>query len=121
MRKIADSRLGDIGMIQSMIARMGTDLEAGKLLCFSACRAEDDHKPEAFTRTLMAKYFTSRAAVRAASDAVQIQGAAGCHASSSVSRFYRDAKIMEIIEGTTQIHEHLLGGILLGQARRSLQ
>jgi alkylation response protein AidB-like acyl-CoA dehydrogenase len=67
----------------------------------------------------MAKYFTSRAAVRAASNAVQIRGASGCHESSAVSRFYRDSKIMEIIEGTTQIHEELLGKIFVGQAGRS--
>jgi alkylation response protein AidB-like acyl-CoA dehydrogenase len=120
-RKIGNQPLGDIGMIRSLIAAMGTDLEAGSLLCHSACRAADENLPEAFEKAVMAKYFTSRAAVRAASDAVQIQGAAGCQASSSVSRFYRDAKIMEIIEGTTQIHEHLLGGIFLGQARRWLQ
>jgi amino acid adenylation domain-containing protein len=67
----------------------------------------------------MAKYFASRAAVSAACDAVQIMGAAGCHGSSPVSRFYRDAKIMEIIEGTTQIHEDLLGKIFVGQAQQS--
>jgi alkylation response protein AidB-like acyl-CoA dehydrogenase len=66
----------------------------------------------------MAKYFVSRAAVRAASDGVQIQGAAGVHGSSQVSRSYRDAKIMEIIEGTTQIHEELLGKMFVGQAHR---
>jgi alkylation response protein AidB-like acyl-CoA dehydrogenase len=120
-RKIGNQPLGEIGMIRTLIAAMGTDLEAGSFLCHNACRAADENLPEAFEKAVMAKYFTSRAAVRAASDAVQIQGAAGCHASSSVSRFYRDAKIMEIIEGTTQIHEHLLGGIFLGQARRSLQ
>jgi alkylation response protein AidB-like acyl-CoA dehydrogenase len=120
-RKIGNQPVGDIGMIRSLIAAMGTDLEAGSLLCHSACRAADENLPEAFEKAVMAKYFTSRAVVRAASDAVQILGAAGCHGSSPVSRFYRDAKIMEIIEGTTQIHEHLLGGIFLGRARRSLQ
>lgn len=120
-RKIGDQRLGDIGMIRSRIAEMGTDLEAGSFLCHSACRAADENLPEAFEKAMMAKYFTSRAAVRAASDAVQIQGAAGCHGSSPVSRFYRDAKIMEIIEGTTQIHEHLLGGMFVRQARQSPQ
>jgi alkylation response protein AidB-like acyl-CoA dehydrogenase len=119
MRKIGDKSVGDIGMIRSLIARMGTDLEAGSLLCRSACRAEDERLPEVFERTLMAKYFTSRAAVRAASDAVQIGGASGCHGSSPVSRYYRDAKIMEIIEGTTQIHEHLLGRIFVDQAGRA--
>ena len=115
-RRIGDTSVGDIGMIRSLIARMGTDLEAGTLLCHSACRAEDDHLPSVFERTLMAKYFTSTAAVRAASDAVQIMGASGCHASSPVSRYYRDAKIMEIIEGTTQIHEHILGRMFVDQA-----
>jgi alkylation response protein AidB-like acyl-CoA dehydrogenase len=115
-RKIGNNTLGDIGMIRSLIARMGTDLAAGSFLCHSACRAEDDHLPEAFEKTLMAKYFTSRAAVRAASDAIQIKGASGCHGSSAVSRYYRDAKILEIIEGTTQIHEDILGNIFVDQA-----
>jgi alkylation response protein AidB-like acyl-CoA dehydrogenase len=115
-RKIGDRIVGDMGMIRSLIARMGTDLEAGSSLCHNACRAEDEHLPEVFEKTLMAKYFTSRAAVRAASDAVQIRGALGCHGSSPVSRYYRDAKVMEIIEGTTQIHEEILGKIFVDQA-----
>jgi alkylation response protein AidB-like acyl-CoA dehydrogenase len=118
MRKIGGKSVGDMGMIRSLIARMGTDLEAGSLLCQNACRAEDEHLPEVFEKTLMAKYFTSRAAVRAASDAVQIRGASGCHGSSPVSRYYRDAKIMEIIEGTTQIHEDILGKIFVDQGGR---
>jgi len=115
-RKIGDKTVGEMGMIRSLIARMGTDLEAGRLLCHSACRTEDDHLPEAFEKAFMAKYFTSRAVVRTASDAVQIRGASGCHGSSPTSRFYRDAKIMEIIEGTTQIHEDVLGKMFVDQA-----
>ena len=115
-RRIGDKRLGEIGMIRSIIARMGTDLEAGGLLCHSACHAQDERLPEAFDRALMAKYFTSRAAVRAASDAVQIKGAAGCQSASPVSRYYRDAKILEIIEGTTQIHEQLLGKVFVSRS-----
>jgi alkylation response protein AidB-like acyl-CoA dehydrogenase len=117
-RKVGDKMVGDIGIIRSLIAKMGTDLEVGQLLCHTACLAEDAHLPQAFEKTLAAKYFTSRAVVRAASDAVQIRGASGCHASSPVSRYYRDAKIMEIIEGTTQIHEDLLGKIYVDQAAR---
>lgn len=117
-RKIGNNTVGDIGMIRSLIARMGTDLAAGGFLCHSACRAEDDHLPESFEKTLMAKYFTSRAAVRAASDAIQIRGASGCHGSSAVSRYYRDAKILEIIEGTTQIHEDILGKMFVDRAGR---
>ncbi|MGH8746569.1 MAG: acyl-CoA dehydrogenase family protein [Burkholderiales bacterium] len=124
-RRSGDRTVGEFGMIRSLLAAMGADLEAGSLLCYSACRAQDEHLPQAFETALTAKYFTSRAAVRAASDAVQIQGAAGCHASSPVSRYYRDAKIMEIIEGTTQIHEDILGRMFvarvggLGELKRS--
>ena len=109
----ASRKIGKFGMISSLIARMGTDLEAGALLCHAACRAQDERTPDAFEKALMAKYFGSRAAVSAASDAVQIRGASGCHGASPVSRYYRDAKIMEIIEGTTQIHEDLLARLFL--------
>lgn len=117
-RKVGGHRVGDMGMIQTMIAKMGTDLAAAQLLCWSSCRAEDDHLPESFTRAIIAKYFTSRAVVLAAADAVQIHGAAGCHESSPVARFYRGAKIMEIIEGTTQVHEFILGKSFIQDALR---
>jgi len=55
-RKIGDKTVGDLGMIRSLIARMGTDLEAGRLLCHNACRTEDGRFPEAFEKALMAKY-----------------------------------------------------------------
>jgi alkylation response protein AidB-like acyl-CoA dehydrogenase len=97
---------------------MGTDLQAARLLCHVACRAEDEHSPESFAKALIAKYYSSKAAMRAASDAVQIRGASGCHESSPVARYYRDAKLMEILEGTTQIHEHLLGKIFVDQAHQ---
>jgi alkylation response protein AidB-like acyl-CoA dehydrogenase len=115
-RRIADKTVGEFGMIRSLIARMGTDVEAGGYLCHNACRLEGERDPAAFEKALTAKYFTSQAAVRAASDAVQVRGASGCHESSATSRYYRDSKIMEIIEGTTQIHEELLGKIYVGQA-----
>ena len=117
-RKMGDQRAGDIGMVRSLIARMGTDLAAAGALCHTACVAEDRRSPDGYEHTLMAKYFASRAAVRAASDAVQIRGASGVHESAAVSRYYRDAKIMEIIEGTTQIHEDLLGKMFVNQAGR---
>lgn len=117
-RRIGAKSLGSLGTIRAMIARMGADLEAASWLCYGACRAEEEHVPEAFEKVLSAKYFTSRAAVRAAADAVQLHGAAGCHDAAPVARYYRDAKITEIIEGTTQIHEELLADIHLGRACR---
>jgi alkylation response protein AidB-like acyl-CoA dehydrogenase len=115
-RKIGDKYIGDEGMIRSMIATMGTDLQAAGLLCYSACKAEDERMPDVYEKVQMAKYFTSKAVVKAASDAVQIRGASGCHESSAVARYYRDAKIMEIIEGTTQIYEKILGKTFIDKA-----
>jgi alkylation response protein AidB-like acyl-CoA dehydrogenase len=117
-RKVGGQKIGDLGMIQSLIAAMGADLEAAQLLCWSACRAEDEHLPETFTKTFIAKYFTSRAAVRAASSAVQIHGASGCHESSPVARYYRGSKILELVEGTTQVHEFVLGKSFVHEALR---
>jgi hypothetical protein len=108
-RRAGSGTIGDFGSIRARLARMGTDLDAAALLCLAACRATDERLPEAFTKALMAKYFSSRAAVRAASDAVQIWGAAGCHEDAPVARYHRDAKLLEILEGSTQIHEELLG------------
>jgi len=114
-RKVGQETVADFGMIRSLIARMGTDLKAASMLCHEACRSQDERAPESYANALMAKYFTSVAAVRAASDAVQIRGASGCHESSPTARYYQAAKIMEIIEGTTQIHEELLARIFVGQ------
>ena len=120
-RKLGGKSVGDESMIRTLIAEMGTDLHAAGLLCYSACKAEDEHMPDVYEKVQMAKYFTSRAVVKAASNAVQIHGANGCNDSSPVSRFYRDAKIMEIIEGTTQIHERMLGKTFVEKAARLIK
>lgn len=117
-RKIGNKFVGEEGMIRSLIAKMGTDLQAANLLCYTACKAEDEHTPDVYEKVQMAKYFTSRAVVKAASDAVQIRGASGCHESSPVARYYRDSKIMEVIEGTTQIHERMLGKTFVDRANK---
>jgi alkylation response protein AidB-like acyl-CoA dehydrogenase len=117
-RKVGSQKVGDFGMIQTLIAKMGTDLEAAKLVCWNACRAEDERLPEAYTMAFIAKYFASRAAVQAASDAIQIRGASGVHESSPTARYYRNSKIMELIEGTTQIHEFVLGKSFIQDAQR---
>jgi alkylation response protein AidB-like acyl-CoA dehydrogenase len=108
-RRAFDVYLSDHGMIRQIIADMGVDLEAARQLCLNACRAEDAHSPQAVEKTLIAKYFASRAAARAAADTVQVLGAAGCHEENPAARYYRNAKIMEIIEGTNQIQQKILG------------
>ena len=60
----------------------------------------------AIAETMMAKYYASTSAVRAAGDAVQLHGANGVSDRYPVARYYRDAKIMEIIEGSTAGRGH---------------
>jgi len=95
-------------LIQQLITKMAVDAQAARLLCEHAGRLKDAGDPATLAATCHAKYFASAAAMRAASDAVQIQGAAGCGPEADVARYFRDAKVMEIIEGSTQILELLI-------------
>lgn len=92
-------------LVQHMIADMITNERAARMLCQKAAASWGQSSNESVMDALVAKYFASTAAVKAASDAVQLHGAAGCHSGNPVQRHLRDAKIMEIIEGTTQIHQ----------------
>ena len=99
----------DHGAIRQIVTDMGVNLEAARLLCLNACMAEDSHSPDAIEKVLLAKYFASRAAARAAADTVQLMGAAGCHEENPAARYYRNAKVMQIIEGTDQVLQKVLG------------
>lgn len=92
-------------LVRQMISNMFTESRAARLLCLEAGRLRDQRDPGALAATSLAKYFSSRAAVRAATDAVQIHGANGCSAEYPVQRYLGDAKIMEIIEGSSQLHQ----------------
>lgn len=100
--------LGEHQLVQAMIADMVADVEAARLLCYRAgwLRAVGD--PESVMATSIAKYFASRMANRVASDAVQIQGASGFVQANPIQRHWRDAKIMEVIEGSTQIQQTVI-------------
>jgi alkylation response protein AidB-like acyl-CoA dehydrogenase len=108
-RRAFDLPIIDHGMIRQIITDMGVNLEAAQLLCLNAAMADDAHSPKAMEKTLIAKYYASRAAVRAAADTIQVMGAAGCHEDNPAARYYRNAKIMEIIEGTNQVLQRVLG------------
>ncbi|MEW5929244.1 MAG: acyl-CoA dehydrogenase family protein [Gemmatimonadota bacterium] len=92
-------------LVQRMIANMATDLRAARLLCRHAAELRDAGDPAAAEEIFAAKYFASTAATRAALDAVQIHGANGCSEAYPVERFLRDSRVMEIIEGSTQIQQ----------------
>lgn len=104
-RKQFQHRLFSHGIVQHMFTKMITQTRSARLLCFSAADYRENLHPDMINETLMAKYVASTAAVEVSNNAVQLLGANGCQADMEVERYYRDAKIMEIIEGTTQIHE----------------
>lgn len=97
--------------VSRMIAQMGVDLRAGSLLALTAAEARTRNLPEATERIMTAKYFTTRAAATHAANAVQILGARGCNEESPVARHYRDARTLQIIEGSNEIHEMILGKV----------
>ena len=92
-------------LVQRKLTDMIVSTRAARLLCYRAgyLRNLNDHGASA--ETLVAKYFASKTAVRAANDAVQLHGANGLTEEYPVARYLRDAKVMEIIEGSSQIQQ----------------
>lgn len=99
------SLLREHQLIRRMITDMVTNLQAARMLCLNAGHLKEAGEPSASVQTQMAKYFASKAATRAAHNAVQIHGANGCSSEYPVARYYRDAKLMEIIEGSNEIQQ----------------
>jgi glutaryl-CoA dehydrogenase (non-decarboxylating) len=99
----------DHQLVARMLADLVTDTTAARLLCHHAGLSKDQNAVEAVNHTLMAKYRASTIAVRAASDAVQMHGAQGIGGAGGTARHYRDAKVLEIIEGTTEMQQSMLG------------
>lgn len=100
-------------LVQDMIARMYVDLEAARFLVYRA----GDLKNKGIRNTLetsVAKYFASEAAVRAATDAIQVHGGYGYSNQYPVERYLRDAKVATIYEGTSQIQKLIIGEHILG-------
>jgi alkylation response protein AidB-like acyl-CoA dehydrogenase len=100
------------GQIQTLLVRMGADLDAGRHLAVSASRALAAKDPSAAERVLLAKYFACRTAAEHTASAVQVLGSAGVLESSVTARAHRDAKVLSIIEGTEQILERTLAPML---------
>lgn len=99
--------------ISFMIADMATELEAARQLTYSTAIMKDANAPDASTRCSMAKYFASEVANRIAYNAVQIHGGYGYIKDYKVERLYRDARILPIYEGTSQIQQLVISGNLL--------
>jgi alkylation response protein AidB-like acyl-CoA dehydrogenase len=104
-RKQFGAPLNEYQLIRRMMTEMIANVEAARLLCYRAGYSKDRGKLESIAETWVAKYFASTTASKAADNALQIHGAYGFTPQSPVQRYVRDAKVMEIIEGSTQMHE----------------
>jgi alkylation response protein AidB-like acyl-CoA dehydrogenase len=98
-------KLREHQLIQRKLTDMIVNTRAARLLCYRAGYLRQIGDPGGASETLVAKYYASKEAVRAANDAVQIHGANGLTDQYPVARYLRDAKVMEIIEGSTQIQQ----------------
>ena len=100
-------------LIQAKFADMATEIEAAKLLTLQAAFLKDNKKPYTM-QSAMAKYFASKTAMKHAVEAVQIHGGYGYVKEYHVERLMRDAKITEIYEGTSEIHQLVIARELMG-------
>src|SRR4051812_5573808 len=110
-RKAFGKPISKFQAIQSKLADMSTEIEAARLLVYKAAKLKD--RGENFTLTAaQAKLKTGRLAVRATEEAVQIHGGYGYIEEYPVCRFYRDAKILTIGEGTDEVQQMVIARAL---------
>ena len=112
-RKQFGRRIADFQGVSFMIAEMQADVEAARQLTYHAATLKDQNSPQAGMACSIAKYFAAEAANRCAYKAVQIHGGYGYIKEYRVERLYRDARIMSIFEGTSQIQEVVIANNLL--------
>ncbi len=101
-RKAFGQPIGEFQAVQFMLADMAKDIEAGRLLTHQSAWMLDEGRP-ASKQSAMAKCFATDSAMRATVDAVQIFGGNGYTKEYPVEKLMRDAKLMQIYEGTNQI------------------
>ena len=105
-REAFGAKIGEFQGLQFKIADMKTRIEAARLLIYNAALAKESSKTTGERYTLqasLAKLFASETAMFCAHEAVQIHGGMGYSKELPVERYFRDAKITEIYEGTSEI------------------
>ena len=111
-RKAFGGTLSDLQAIQWMVADMATETEAARQLVMNTASLRDAGLPFN-TEASMAKLFGSRVAMNAAYKAVQIHGGAGYFSPTPVERYFRDARVTEIYEGTSEIQKMVIARNIL--------
>ena len=104
--------------ISFKLADMATDIEASKLLIYHAAWMKDKNK-DIVKEAAMAKLFASETAMRVATDAIQIHGGYGYVKEYDVERYFRDAKILEIGEGTSEIQRLIISREILKELQHN--
>ena len=112
-RRAFGRTLAEFNGLQGMIADMGTEIEAARLLTLRAAALKDSGRP-AKTAASMAKVFASEVAMKAATKSLQIHGGAGYITEFPIERIFRDAKLTEIGEGTSEIQRMVIARDILG-------
>lgn len=107
------SPLRDHQLVRRMLTDMQVSTDAARLMCIEAGRLRAASDPGSIEATMAAKYFASTILPRVTNDAVQVHGANGVDPAFAVERHFRDAKIMQIIEGTDQMHQVNLADVAL--------
>ena len=120
-RRQFGQRLADFQAIQWKLADMSTELDAARLLVYRAAWLKNEGRPHS-EEGAKAKLFASETARRQTAEAIQVLGGYGYTKEFPVERYYRDAKITEIYEGTSEIQRLVIARSLLGlrQQERTL-
>ncbi|GGV10846.1 acyl-CoA dehydrogenase [Streptomyces litmocidini] len=109
--------IADFQGLRFLLADMATRIEAGRALYLEAARLRDEGRPFG-RRAAMAKLFCTDAAMQVTTDAVQVLGGYGYTADFPVERYLREAKMLQIVEGTNQIQRVVIARHLVGPESR---
>ena len=102
-----------IQAIQHILADMATQIEAGRALVYAVAKYIDSEAKDISKESAMAKLFATDIAMKVTIDAVQVMGGAGYMREYPVEKMMRDAKILQIYEGTNQIQRNVIGQALI--------
>jgi len=106
-------RLATFQMVQGKIAEMVTMTEAARSLCYRAASKLDSQTPDPALSS-MAKWYCAEVAVKVADEAIQLHGGYGILEEYDVAHYWRDAKVLEIFEGSKEIEKMIIGRKVLG-------
>ena len=119
-RQAFGKKVSEFQGVRWMLADMQMQTHAARGLVYHAASMVDQgiHGSELAPFAAMAKCFATDTAMKVATDAVQLFGAAGISADYPINRYMRDAKVLQIVEGTNQIQRNIIADSLLGRAPR---